>query len=322
MFMHNKRLQYTVRVSQPDPALASLLLEQFGGPDGELAAAMRYFTQGLAEDDPGRKDMLLDIATEELSHLEVIGSIVAMLNKGAKAALAEASMEEAELYMSLTAGGNSHTQSILYGGGPALTNSSGVPWTAAYVDSRGDPTCDLRSNIAAESRAKIIYERLINITDDPGIKDALGFLMTREVAHQKSFEKALYSIKDNFPPGKLPGLTPYANLYVNASQGDGDTTGPWNTGQQWDKLDDIEGSLPLDGGDGLATVNLPGEAAEPAGAMMARLASDPASTPVTGADLGAGPGAGRTSDEDLGGARDIEEAQVMAQTMPAGRTEG
>jgi hypothetical protein len=174
MFIHNKRLQYTVRVGETNPALGSLLLEQFGGPDGELAAAMRYFTQGLAEDDAGRKDMLLDIATEELSHLEVIGSIVAMLNKGVKAQLSEAAMAEAELYRSLTAGGDSHTQSILYGGGPALTNSSGVPWTAAYVDSRGDPTCDLRSNIAAESRAKIIYERLINITDDPGIKDALG----------------------------------------------------------------------------------------------------------------------------------------------------
>lgn len=144
MFTHNKRLQYTVRVAEPNPVLGSLLLEQFGGPDGELAAAMRYFTQGLAEEDPGRKDMLLDIATEELSHLEIIGSIVAMLNKGAKGDLAEAAMEEADLYRSLTAGGNSHTQAILYGGGPALTNSSGVPWTAAYVDSRGDPTCDLR----------------------------------------------------------------------------------------------------------------------------------------------------------------------------------
>ncbi|MGJ0238530.1 manganese catalase family protein [Novosphingobium fluoreni] len=145
MFMHNKRLQYTVRVAEPNPALASLLLEQFGGPDGELAAAMRYFTQGLAEIDPGRKDMLLDIATEELSHLEVIGSIVAMLNKGVKGALSEAAMEEADLYMEINAGGDSHTQSLLYGGGPALTNSSGVPWTAAYIDSRGDPTCDLLS---------------------------------------------------------------------------------------------------------------------------------------------------------------------------------
>ncbi len=84
MFVHDKRLQYTVRVAAPDPGLANLLLEQFGGPQGELAAAMRYFTQGLGECDPGRKDLLMDIATEELSHLEIIGSIVGMLNKGAK----------------------------------------------------------------------------------------------------------------------------------------------------------------------------------------------------------------------------------------------
>jgi Mn-containing catalase len=232
MFMHNKKLQYTVRVSAPDPAFASLILEQFGGPQGELAAAMRYFTQGIGELDPGRKDMLLDIATEELSHLEIIGSIVAMLNKNVKAQLSEAAMEEAELYMAVNAGGNSHTQSILYGGGPALTNSAGVPWTAAYIDSIGDPACDLRSNIAAEARAKIIYERLINVTTDPGVKDALSFLMTREIAHQKSFEKALYSMEPNFPPGKLPGVAPFTDLYVNTSQGPGDAEGPWNTGEQ------------------------------------------------------------------------------------------
>src|SRR3954465_7863608 len=256
MFMHNKRLQYTVRVAGPNPVLASYMLEQFGGPQGELAAAMRYFTQGLAEDDPGRKDLLLDIATEELSHLEIIGSIVAMLNKGMKGTLSEASLAEADLYRSLSAGGDSHTQALLYGGGPSLTNSSGVPWTAAYIDSIGDPACDLRSNIAAESRAKIIYERLINITDDSGIKDALGFLMTREIAHQKSFEKALYSIEPNFPPGKLPGMKEFADMYVNTSQGAGDTEGPWNTGPQWNRVDDIEDQIPLDGGDGLASVTL------------------------------------------------------------------
>lgn len=286
MFSHNKRLQYTVRVSEPNPGLASLLLEQFGGPDGELAAAMRYFTQGLAEDDPGRKDMLLDIATEELSHLEVIGSIVAMLNKGAKGQLAEAALEEAEMYRSLTAGGNSHTQSILYGGGPSLTNSSGVPWTAAYIDSRGDPTCDLRSNIAAESRAKIIYERLIAITDDPGIKDALGFLMTREIAHQKSFEKALYSIADNFPSGRLAGMKPFDTLYVNASTGPGDTEGPWNSGPDWNVVGDADGPMPADGGEGTAQVDLPADQRKHVEAMAKRTASDPASDPLTGADLG------------------------------------
>ena len=295
MFMHNKRLQYTVRVSEPNPVLASLLLEQFGGPDGELAAAMRYFTQGLAEDDPGRKDMLLDIATEELSHLEVIGSVVAMLNKGAKGQLAEAAMSEAELYISLTQGGDSHTQSILYGGGPALTNSSGVPWTAAYVDSRGDPTCDLRSNIAAESRAKIIYERLINITDDPGIKDALGFLMTREVAHQKSFEKALYSIEPNFPPGKLPGKPEFTDKYYDMSQGEGDASGPWNSGENWEVVSDRDQQAAVDGGDGLASVKLASKDSKVLGKLVERTQSDPATDPVTGAELGAGPGAGATS---------------------------
>ena len=318
MFMHNKRLQYTVRVAEPNPALASLLLEQFGGPQGELAAAMRYFTQALAEDDPGRRDMLLDIATEELSHLEVIGSIVAMLNKGAKSELSEAALEEADLYMSLNAGGNSHTQSLLYGGGPSLTNSSGVPWSAAYIDSRGDPTCDLRSNIAAESRAKIIYERLINITDDPGIKEALGFLMTREIAHQKSFEKALYAIEDNFPPGKLPGLEPYANMYVNTSQGDGDMKGAWNSGEQWERVDDLSRVMPVDGGEGLASVSL-GSADTAALAKLAtRNRSDPGGNPVTGAELKAGPGAGRTIRGDKGGAPDIETASEMADAITKG----
>jgi Mn-containing catalase len=295
MFMHNKRLQYTVRVAEPNPVLGSLLLEQFGGPDGELAAAMRYFTQGLAEDDPGRKDLLLDIATEELSHLEVIGSIVAMLNKGAKGQLAEAAMSEADLYVSLTQGGDSHTQGILYGGGPALTNSSGVPWTAAYVDSRGDPTCDLRSNIAAESRAKIIYERLINITDDPGIKDALGFLMTREVAHQKSFEKALYAIEPNFPPGKLPGKPEFTDVYYNMSQGDGDASGPWNSGENWEVVSDRDAQVAVDGGDGHASVKLTAKDTKTLEKLVTRTQSAPDVDPITGADLGAGPGAGSTS---------------------------
>ena len=313
MFMHNKRLQYTVRVSEPNPRLATMMMEQFGGADGELAAAMRYFTQGLGEDDPGRKDMLLDIATEELSHLEIIGSIVAMLTKGVKAQLAEGQMKEAELYQLIGSTGSSAKESILFGGGPALCDSAGVPWTAAYVDSRGEPTVDLRSNIAAEARAKIVYERLINITDDPGIKDALGFLMTREVAHQKSFEKALYAIENNFPSGKLPGVEKYANMYVNTSQGEGDTTGPWNSGDQWERVDDLQQVMPADGGDGTASVTLPAKDKKVATKMAERTMSDPTADPTTGADLGAGPGAGRTKGGDMGGAPDIHSAPAMAE---------
>ena len=284
MFAHNKRLQYTVRVSQCDPGLANLMLEQFGGPQGELAAACRYFTQYLGEDDPGRKDMLIDIATEELSHLEVIGTIVAMLNKGAKARLAEAVEAEAELYRNISGAGNdSHVTQVLYGGGPPLTNSGGVPWTAAYIDTIGDPTCDLRSNIAAEARAKIIYERLIGLTDDPGVKEALGFLMTREIAHQQSFEKALYSIQPNFPPGKLAGVPQFTNVYFNMSVGEGDSRGPWNNGGTFEVRDPEPA---VDGGSGMPEVTLTSGEEALVQKMATRLCSDPESDPVTGAMLG------------------------------------
>lgn len=290
MFAHNKRLQYTVRVDQPNPGLANLMLEQFGGPQGELAAACRYFTQALAEDDPGRKDMLFDIATEELSHLEVIGNIVVMLNKGAKGRLAEGVDQAGELYRNITGAGNdSHVTQVLYGGGAPLVNSAGVPWTAAYVDTIGEPTADLRSNIAAEARAKIVYERLINLTDDPGVKEALGFLMTREVAHQKSFEKALYSIEPNFPPGKLPGDPQYTDVYFNMSQGPGEERGPWNQGGKWQYISDPRQQMAVDGGTGEAEVKLPKDDLATVRQMAARTASNPAADPLTGAELGMRP---------------------------------
>lgn len=294
MFAHNKRLQYTVRVSETNPGLANLLLEQFGGPQGELAAACRYFTQALAEDDPGRKDMLLDIATEELSHLEVIGTLVAMLNKGAKGILAEATEAEADMYVRLNGPGNdSHVTQVLYGGGPALVNSGGQLWNAGYIDTIGDPSADLRSNIAAEARAKIIYERLINATDDPGVKDALGFLMTREVSHQRSFEKALYSIEPNFPPGKLPGDPRFATVYFNMSQGEGDLRGPWNSDANFSFVTGSEVMSPIDG-DGSASVGLEADESEALEAMAIRTASDPEADPTTGAELG-----GRLMDKEV-----------------------
>ncbi len=289
MFAHNKRLQYTVRVRETNPGLANLLLEQFGGPQGELAAACRYFTQAIAEDDPGRKDMLMDIATEELSHLEVIGHLVAMLNKGAKGQLSEAIDTEAEIYKALNGPGNdSHVTQLLYGGGPALTNSGGQLWNAGYIDTIGDPSADLRSNIAAEARAKVIYERLINCTDDPGVKEALGFLMTREVAHQTSFEKALYSMVPNFPPAKLPGDPRFSNVYFNMSQGDGDQRGPWNSDENFEYISDRDEQQAVDGGDGLATVGLGPDEDQALQAMVSRTASDPNSNPETGIELGSG----------------------------------
>ena len=165
-----------------------------------------------------------------------------------------------------------------------------MPWTAAYIDTIGDPTCDLRSNIAAEARAKIVYERLMNFTPDAGLRDALGFLMTREIAHQKSFEKALSAIEPNFPPGKRPGDPRFTDKYIHSSHGDGDARGPWNQGASWEYVDVKEPKGAIDGGPGDASVELPRDAAMALDAFAARVASSRATNPVIGADLGAGAG--------------------------------
>jgi Mn-containing catalase len=125
----------------------------------------------------------------------------------------------------------------------------------------------------------------MNLTDDPGVKEALGFLMTREIAHQLSFEKALHSIQPNFPQGKLPGMPEFTNKYFNMS-GEPNVRGPWNEGGEWEYVESPEPAV--DGGDGLATVNLSPDDLDVLEAMKTRTASDPSSEPVTGADLGSG----------------------------------
>jgi Mn-containing catalase len=181
MFVHNKKLQYTVHVDAPNVAFAKLCLEQFGGPNGELGAAMRYFTQGWAESDVARRDMLLDIATEELSHLEMIGQLISGFLKGAKGAGALIDEIEGSYLGELLEGKQEKYQEIAWnsqvpvltgGAGLRLTDSMGTPWTAAYIDSIGHPLADLRSDIAAEARAKVVYDRLIKLCPDPGAEDA------------------------------------------------------------------------------------------------------------------------------------------------------
>jgi Mn-containing catalase len=169
---------YTVNVGTPDPRFGNMLLEQFGGANGELAAAMQYSIQGLNCDDPDRKDMLMDIGTEELSHLEVVGTLARLHLKPMKKR--DAAQDDPLI-------------AIAGGGGVSLFNSMGDAWTADYLKITGELDVDLRSNIAAEARAKIVYERLLNFCDDPDSKDALQFLMTREITHMKAFTAALES---------------------------------------------------------------------------------------------------------------------------------
>jgi Mn-containing catalase len=220
MYHHIKKLMFTVNVDTPDPRFGNMLLEQFGGANGELAAAMQYSIQGINCEDQALKDLLMDIGTEELSHLEVIGNLTRMHLKPMKL---DRSAAEADPLIAIAGGG-----------GVNLYNSMGNPWTADYLKITGELDVDLRSNIAAEARAKIVYERLINFSDDPGTKEALQFLMTREITHMIAFSKALESMgKDPFSVGTIPPSPELVGLYFNDSTGRGqngehDARGPWN----------------------------------------------------------------------------------------------
>lgn len=241
MFYHVKDLQFNARVSQPDVKFARLLLEQFGGGNGELKAGIQYFMQAFAcrKPYPDKYDLLMDIATEEFSHLEIVGATIQMLLTGVNGELKNAA-DESDLTKLLD--GRAAKEDFITGalinphffvhtgGGPMLTDSNGIPWNASYINANGDLTVDLRSDIAAESRAKIVYEYLMKFTPDPLVKETLRFLMTREVAHFQMFEAALDSIPNNFPPGVLQSDPRYSNTYFNLSNGE-EIRGPWNDGQ-------------------------------------------------------------------------------------------
>jgi Mn-containing catalase len=226
MYHHIKKLMYTVHIGTPDPRFGNMLLEQFGGANGELAAAMQYSVQGLNCEDPERKDLLMDIGTEELSHLEVVGTLARMHLKPLKS---DRNAAHADPLIAIAGGG-----------GVNLFNSMGDAWTADYLKITGELDVDLRSNIAAEARAKIVYERLIDFCDDPGTIDALQFLMTREITHMKAFTAALESLgKPAFSIGRIPPTPHLVNQYFNDSTGVGDrgepdVRGPWNQGGDWE----------------------------------------------------------------------------------------
>ena len=229
MYHHVKKLMYTVNVGDPDPRFGKMLLEQFGGANGELAAAMQYSIQGLNCDNPGLKDLLMDIGTEELSHLEVIGSLARLHLKPTKI---DREMADADPLVA-----------VCGGGGVNLFNSAGNPWTADYLKITGELDVDLRSNIAAEARAKIVYERLIDYCDDPGSKDALQFLMTREITHMKAFMLALDSLgKHPLQIGLIEPTPGLVDQYFNDStgeddEGNQDMVGPWNDEKAFERVD-------------------------------------------------------------------------------------
>ncbi|WP_438431870.1 manganese catalase family protein [Gorillibacterium sp. sgz500922] len=180
MWIYEKKLQYPVRVSKCDPRMARLLLEQYGGADGELAAALRYMNQRYTI--PTKViGVLNDIATEELAHLEMIATMVYKLTKDLSLEQIKAAGLD-DYYVS-------HDTALFY------QNASGAPWTATYIQAKGDPIADLYEDIAAEEKARATYQWLIDLTDDPDLRDSLCFLREREIVHSQRFREAVEILK-------------------------------------------------------------------------------------------------------------------------------
>jgi Mn-containing catalase len=212
MFLHKKELFRSVRVDSPNPKFGQYLLEQFGGATGELTAACQYFVQSFHVDNPGIKDMLLDIAVEEFGHLEMVGRLIELHTKNVKPNVA-----------------NDSPLFAVRGKGPHFLDSLGVAWSASYINEGGDVVRDLRADIAAEAGARQTYEALVNMAPDEGSKKALVHLLTREVAHTHMFMKALESLgklTDPYFGAVKPDET--VNVYYHTSSNGAESRGPWN----------------------------------------------------------------------------------------------
>ena len=202
MFKHEKELFHPVSVERPNPHYAALLQEQLGGGNGELKAAMQYLSQSFRIKDPKIQDLFMDIAAEELSHMEMIGQTINLLNGHYVDA---DKVRSGEI--------QSHVQ---YGLNPGLINASGYSWTADYVTVTGDLCADLLSNIASEQRAKVVYEYLYRQIEDKHVRKTIDFLLNREEAHNQMFRDAFNSVQ-NTGSNQDFGTTKAAKMYFSMS---------------------------------------------------------------------------------------------------------
>ena len=189
MWQYEKKLQYPVKIANPNPALAKVIISQLGGPDGELGAALRYLNQRYSAPCREVQAILNDIGTEELAHIEMIGTIIYQLTR-------DLSLKEIK-------DSGFDTYFVDHTTGVYPIAASGVPFSAETFQSTGDAIADIHEDMAAEQKARATYEWLMNLTDDAEIKKILGFLREREVVHYQRFGEALMDIQDNVKPSKF-----------------------------------------------------------------------------------------------------------------------
>ena len=177
MFVYEKKLQYPVRIKNTNPALAKFIISQYGGPDGELGASLRYLSQRYSMPYPELKGLLTDIGTEELGHLEMIGAIVHQLTRD----MSPNEIKKAGFDVYFV----DHTAGVY------PTSASGSPWTAAYIGVKGDVIADLTEDMGAEQKARVTYDNILRLSDDPDVNDVIRFLREREIVHFQRFGEAL-----------------------------------------------------------------------------------------------------------------------------------
>lgn len=198
MFVYEKRLQYPIRIRKPNPKLANIIITQYGGPDGELGASLRYLSQRYSMPDAKLKALLTDIGTEELGHLEMIGTLVHQLTRN----LSDSQLEDSAYAPYF----------VDHGVGVYPTAASGFPWNAASMASKGDPVADLTEDMAAEQKARATYDNILLLSDDPDVNDVIKFLRAREVVHFQRFGEAMKVLKDQLDRRNIyafnPALTP------------------------------------------------------------------------------------------------------------------
>ena len=194
MWIYEKKLQYPVKIKNPNARLASLIIDALGGPDGELGASLRYLSQRYSMPYPELKGLLTDVGTEELAHLEMIGAIVYQLTRNLSRQEIEASGFDKYFV--------DHTTGIY----PVA--ASGAPFTAAYIQSKGDVITDLHENLAAEQKARTTYDNILRLVKDPEICDPIRFLRERELVHYQRFGEALRSVQDRLDNRNFYAINP------------------------------------------------------------------------------------------------------------------
>ena len=198
MFVYNKKLQYPVKIDRPNPRLASIIISQYGGPDGELGASLRYLSQRYSMPFDELKGLLTDIGTEELGHLEMIGALVHQLTRNLKdnqyrdPAFAPYFVD--------------HTTGVY------PTAASGFPWSAASMQVKGDPIADLAEDLGAEQKARVTYDNILRLSDDPDVNDVIKFLREREIVHFQRFGEAMQLLRDKLDQKNVYFMNPAIDM--------------------------------------------------------------------------------------------------------------